>query len=191
MKDPAYQAWILKPDLTGFAAWGSNRVYDAEAFVAWLEEQAREWVAAAPKPGGVEFRTESAKEVEGELRFEAIDKARRGDRPILIYFQQPGVPSGLSARGRVEEIKASREFERGPLSSEAVVKLAEGFECFRIDLSKEADRRLAKRMGVDVAPTVLLWPVGKEDAAEPCLLKKPAEKALREAMRAMAGGEQK
>lgn len=196
MKDPAYQVWILKPDFTEFARWGSNRVYEAEAFLAWLEEKAKEWAAvkgaeaAGPK---IEFRDDFAKESEnGELRFEEIDKARsRGERPILIYFQQPGAPSALASRGRVEEIRASREFEKGVLSSDAVIKLSRSFECFRIDLSKEADKRLAKRLGIESAPSVLLWSVRKEDGvSSPTLLRRPAEKVLLEALRALVGEEQ-
>lgn len=196
MKDPAYQVWILRPDLTEFARWGPNRIYEPESFVRWLEEQAKEWAAAATGAGGggvpkIKFQEESAKEGEGgEFRFEEIDKAcASGDRPVLIYFQQPGTGSSLATRGRAEESKASREFEKGVLASDAIIKLAGRFECFRIDMSREADRRLAKKLGVETAPAVVLWGAGggKEGSQAPKVLRRPAEKALLEAMRALAG----
>jgi hypothetical protein len=180
-RDPAYLVWILDARAEVVSPW-LDRKYVAEEFLAFLNDRPG---AASPssekkKPLRVEFVDVAAREIDGAPRIEEIDKAREEGSAVLIYAQVPGAASGFALKGRSEEIKACRDWEKTTLTSAGVLELAGRFACFRIDLSRDLDRKFAARLGADSVPAVVVWPSGERPAQ---VFKKVSAKDLAAAMK--------
>jgi hypothetical protein len=178
--DPAYCVWILDAKGEEFARWG-DRKYIAAEFVEWLNEQSGKWGGGKKsKPTRIAFVDVKVEPDEQGEPTVARDK----DKPALLYFQLPGQASGFGFKGRGEEIKACRDFDKSPLSSAAVIEPSLKFECLRIDYSKEEAVKLAARYGVDAVPALVLIPAG--DAKPRVFIKKVSDKGLAAALQETA-----
>lgn len=173
--DPATLIWLVNAKGEDTARWLDRRYVEAE-FLEWLGENVK--LPEKKEKPKIAF-SDSAANDEGKV--EEIDRAREDGRPVLIYFQRPGTASGFGRKGSAEEIRACRDFEKGPLASAAVVELSKKFACFRIDLSKDADKKFAAAWKIESAPALVLL-----SDQDPVILKKPSEKDLAAALKSIS-----
>lgn len=169
--DPAYLVWIVNAKGEDTARWLDRRYVESE-FIEWLGGSAK-----APEKKEKPRIAFSDVTSNDERKIEEIDQAREEGKPVLLYAQLPGAASGFGQKGRAEEIRACREFEKGPLASAAVIELSKKFACFRIDLSKDADKKFLAAWKVETAPAIILL-----TDKDPVILKKPSEKDLKSAL---------
>ena len=160
------------PSALVFAAGQDGRVlekcpdataHQPKAFVEWLGKQAAAWERAHPRTK-VPFRdAELAAEGEGAARkvsCPALDEARGRKAPAALYVGREE-PAGADAKGRAEAA-AARKFEKEALGSGEAAKAAEGWTLLRVDRGDPDGAALARALGVEQAPAVLLFLPGEE-----------------------------
>jgi hypothetical protein len=160
-EDPSVQAFLVARDGTVFSRCPDGRTHGASGFSSWLEEEIARYEKKYPRTA-FRFDTPDMDLIDGRPASEAFLAARRADRPILLYAGRDS--ADRKDRKGLKEVKASRKFEKGTLSSKKAGEAAKGYVLFRIDLADERQARWAKTKGIEKAPALLLYPPG---GAEP------------------------
>jgi hypothetical protein len=162
--DPSAQAFILSSEGEFVARAPDRAVYSATSFAKWLKEQADAYEKAHP-PTRIPFQRAEVvmrgEDTDRTVVCAALDEAREGEAPILLYFGREERSDQDRAARR--EVKAARKFERSTLDSQKAADTAEGLVLLRFDLSKEADAALAATFGVEAAPALVLIVPGAEE----------------------------
>jgi hypothetical protein len=157
--DPSVQAFVVAPDGTVQARAPDAAPYRPGSFSKWLAEQAKVFDRAHPR---LRMPFVFAEVTKGEPPVCAeVDEAHGAESPVLLYFGRE--PRDDAARDERKQSKACRSFERKTLDSKSAAAAAEGFVLLRFDLSREAHAAYATHLGVEAAPTLLLWLPGEEE----------------------------
>jgi hypothetical protein len=169
--DPAAQLFVVGTDGKVVSRLEDAKSTTPASVAEWLKAQADQWEKDHPRTALAFARAEVVVEGEGKdakARCAALDAARAENKPVLLYF---GRDAADSDKPRAAEAAAARKFEKGPLDSKAAAEAAaeskNGWTLLRFDLAEPSHAALAKSLGVEKAPALLLWePV----AAEPTKL---------------------
>lgn len=161
--DPSVQAFVV--DLDGKVV---ERATDADAhqpkaFVRWLTKHADAWEKAHPKTKVAFVPAEIVAEGEGAertVKCAALDDARAAGTPVAVYVGR-GPRTDDDAKAKAEAA-ASRAFEKGTLNSDDAAKAASGWTLLRLDRGDKDQAALAKSLGVEEAPALLLFAPGAE-----------------------------
>jgi hypothetical protein len=155
-------AFVVGRDGKVFASLMNGQQYQAGSFSKWAREQADAYDKAHPGTrlpfvrGKVSVRGEGAdaKAVCGEF-----DDAREANKPILLYFGR-GHYEAKDKKAKKEN-KLARKFEKGTLNSKTAEKQCAGWALLRFDLADEDHVVFARALGVETAPSLLLWLPGE------------------------------
>jgi hypothetical protein len=157
--DPSVQAFVLGGDGKVQARAPDSTAYQPGAFAKWLKEQAATYERAHPRTRMPFVRAEVA--AGGETCAE-FTLAREAEAKILLYFGRE--PTEGADRTAKKEAAAARKFEGKTLDSKSAAEAAEGWTLLRFDLANPDHARFAKTLGVEAAPTLLLFAPGAEEA---------------------------
>jgi hypothetical protein len=161
--DPSILAFVVGRDGKVFASLMDGKQYQAGAFAGWLEEQADAYERQHPSTRLPFVRPKVSVRGEGADARAAcadLDEARAAKKPVLLYFGR-GSFAEDDKRGKKEN-KLARKLEKGTLDSKAAEKECAGWVLLRFDLADEAHAVLARGLGVDAAPALLLWAPASE-----------------------------
>ncbi|MHC4579802.1 MAG: hypothetical protein ACYTED_20690 [Planctomycetota bacterium] len=153
--DPSVQAFIVGRDGGVVSRCPDGRAYSASSFSKWLEEQADSYDRKFPRTKVPFAMAEVSPATEEErARCEALEEAREARTPILLYVGREPAPS--DDRKAKAQVKACRKIEKGALGSKKAAEAAKGWALLRLDLSRAEHRDLAKGLGVEQAPALLM-----------------------------------
>ncbi len=160
-EDPSILVFVAKPD--GTVIDRAPNAYAASPLSKWLDDAADKYERDHPKTRVPLARATVVGEGEGEERTvscEQLDAAREDDKPVLVYVgRSEGADDNKKAR---LEVKASRKFEKGTLGSKGAATAAEGWALLRLDLQNADHALLARDLGVERVPTLLVLLPGEE-----------------------------
>jgi len=153
--DPSAQAFLVARDGTVFNRCPGGKLYSGSSFSKWLAEQAKAYDKKYPRTR-VPFSMVEV--VDG--RCEALDAAREGQKPILLYVgREETAKDDKSAK---KQVKAARKFEKGTLGSKKAGEAAKGWTLLRFNLADPEHAKLLKPFGVEAAPALLMFLPGGE-----------------------------
>lgn len=159
--DPSVLVFVADAD--GNVLGKSENAYQPAGFRKWLEEQADAYERAHPTTRMPFARAEVKVTGEGDAREAScaeLDAAREDGRPVLVYV-------GRSAKADDDRkvasvLKACRKLEKGTLDSDSAADAAEGVLLLRLDVADDDHALLAKQLGAEKVPTLLLFAPGAE-----------------------------
>ena len=157
-KDPSVQAFLVAADGSVFSRCPDGRARSASGFSKWLTEELASYEKKYPRTA-FRFDTPDMDLIDGRAASESFDAALRGKKPVLLYVGR-SAPDPERKKTR-KEVKATRRFERGALSSKKAAEAAKGYVRFKLDLADERNAAFAKTLGIEVAPALLLYLPGE------------------------------
>ncbi|MHC4848296.1 MAG: hypothetical protein ACYTEG_07565 [Planctomycetota bacterium] len=152
--DPSVLAWLVGRDGKLAAACPGRKAYSASSLAKWLDGELKKYEKLHPRTA-VPFAPVELDEL-GEC--EALDAARRDNKPVLLYFGRETGEKKLKA-----EVKACRKFEKGTLGSKKAAAEAKGWLLLRFDLADTRHAAFAKKLGVERAPALWMLEPGKKE----------------------------
>jgi len=163
--DPSVLVWVADTD--GNVIEKSDNAYQPSGFRKWLEEQADAYEREHPttRVPFVRASVEAGVEATGEgdervATCPELDEARENGSPVLVYVGRSAKPD--DDRKSKTAVKASQKFEKGTLSAKSAAEAVDGVVLLRLDVSDEDHALLAKSLGVEKVPTLLLFTPGEE-----------------------------
>ena len=161
-EDPSVLAWVLSADGVVLAA--GRQAHAPGPFAKWLREQADAYERSHPATRVPFVRAQVVAEGDGDARVARapeLDEARAAGRPVLLYVGRTERPGDDKDAAR--DVKASRKVERGALDSKSVAEAAEGVVLLRLDVGDADHARLARALGIEKVPALLLYPGGESE----------------------------
>jgi len=152
--DPSVLAWLVGRDGKLAAACPGNNAYSASSLAKWLDGELKKYEKLHPRTA-VPF---VPAELDALGECEALDAARRDNRPVLLYFGRETGEKKLKA-----EVKACRKFEKGTLGSKKAAAEAKGWLLLRFDLADARHAAFAKKLDVKAAPALLMFEPGSKE----------------------------
>ncbi len=138
-------------------------VYQPSGFRKWLDEQAAAYAKTHPTTRVPFVRATVEIAGEGDDRVATcaeLDDAREAGDPALVYVGRSATPD--DDRREKAVVKASRKFEKGTLGSKSAAEAAEGVVLLRLDVADDVHALLARQLGAEKVPTLLLFAPGAE-----------------------------
>jgi hypothetical protein len=152
--DPSVLASLVGRDGKLAAACPGNKAYSASSLAKWLDVELKKYEKLHPRTA-VPFVAVELDEL-GEC--EALEAARRENKPVLLYF---GRETGDKKLGK--QVKACRKFEKGTLGSKKAAAEAKGWLLLRFDLADVRHAAFAKKLGVQAAPALWMFEPGNKE----------------------------
>jgi len=162
-KDPSVQAFLVARDGTVFSRCADGQAHGASGFSGWLKQEIARFEKQYPRTA-FRFEAPDMDLIDGRPASESFMAARRENKLILLYAGRDS--AGRKDKKLLKEVKASRKFEKGTLSSKKAAEAATGYVLFKIDLAGERQARWAKTKGIEKAPTLLLFLPGEEEPVD-------------------------
>ena len=159
--DPSVQAFVVGLDGKVQARAPDATAYQPSGFAKWLSEQARVYERAHPRTRMAFVRAEVK---EGEETCTSLTKAREADQKILLYFGREAKEG--QDRAAKKQTAAAKKFEKKTLDSKSAAEAAEGWTLLRFDLTNPDHAILAKTLGVETAPRLLIYLPGAEEPTD-------------------------
>jgi hypothetical protein len=161
--NPTLQVFVADPEGKVIARAPDADALEAKPLVEFLRVQFDAWErthvgSKIPfEPAEVEGTGEGAART---VACRALDDARTEKRPAAVYVWRKGTDDG-DAKAKAE-VAACRKFARESLRGADAVKAAEGWTLLFLDLSEPDQALLAKSLGAEAAPQVILLVPGEE-----------------------------
>ncbi len=168
--DPSVQAFVVDHEGKLVERASDAVAHQAREFAAFLLRQADAWDRTHARTRVPFLPPEITAEGEGEARrvaCRALVDAAAEKVPAAVYVWRKETP-GDDAKAKAEA-SASRRFAKESLGSAEAEKAAAGWVLVALDRSDPDQARLAKSLGVEAAPAVVLLVPGE---AKPILLEK-------------------
>ena len=154
--DPSVLVFVADSD--GKVIEKATNAYQPSGFQKWLEEQADEYERSHPTTRVPFVRatvTVSGAGDEQVASCPALDEARSAGATVLVYVGRSAGPADDNTTASA--VKASQKFEKGTLGAKSAAEAADGIVLLRLDVAAEAHALLAKALGVESVPTLLLF----------------------------------
>jgi hypothetical protein len=158
-KDPSVQVFLVARDGAVFSRCPDGQTHSASGLSSWLKDEIGKYEKKYPRTA-FRFERPDMDLINGRPASESFLAAQRGNKPILLYAGRGS--AGPKDRKARKEVKASRKFEKGALSSTKAAEAARGYVLFQIDLADERQAKWAKTKGIERAPTLLLYLPGEK-----------------------------
>jgi hypothetical protein len=159
--DPSVLAFVAQSD--GTVLEKAKDAYTPSSFAKWLNRMADKVERANPKTRVPLVRADVVAEGEGaarKVRCAALDAAREAGKPVLVYVgRSSGADDGKAEK---TQVATSRRFEKGTLSAKSAAAACEGWVLLHLDLRDPDHRIVAKTLGVEKAPALLMLLPGAE-----------------------------
>jgi hypothetical protein len=155
--DPKVQAFVVEHDGKLVARCPDADVMEPRALSIFLQREAEAWDRTHARTKVPFLPPEIATEGEGATRkvtCRALLDAKAEKVPAAVYVWKKALPTD-DAKGKAES-EACRRFDRESLGSAEAAKAAEGWTLVLLDRADADQALLAKSLGVEVAPAVVL-----------------------------------
>jgi len=149
---------VFVADTQGTVIAKADSAAQPSAFAKWLDEQSAAYERTHPTTKVPLIRAQVEAEGEGDARkvtCQDLDSAREAGQPVLIYVGRSSRPDDTKKERGVST--ASRKFEKATLGSKKAAAAAGGFVLLRLDVGDPDHALLAKALGAEKLPTLLLW----------------------------------
>lgn len=160
-EDPSAQAFVLDADGEVLGRAPDRVTYTPARLAEWLEERFLAFDDAHPRfRSGFRF----ARVGDASATGSTTDGPRLlldPDRPTLVYVGRSELPD--DARAERAQVKAARSFEKKTLDSKRFADAVDGVERVRLDLVDTEHAAVARSLGVEQAPALLLVLPGAEE----------------------------
>ena len=161
--DPSVLTFAVGHDGKVIEKCADAEAHQPKAFAAWLRARADAWEKIHPRTKVPFEPAVLAVSGEGAARTvscAAMDEAKAAKRPVALYIGREE-RSGDEAKAKAE-IAACRKFEKEALGADEPAKAAAGWLLLRLDRADADQALLAKSLGVETAPAVVLLAPGAE-----------------------------
>jgi hypothetical protein len=156
--DPSVLVFLLAPDGSLVERCPPASAYQASLFAKWLRERLDRYEREHPRTK-VPFVRAAVTRSGDRATCPELEAARKEGKPVLLYLGRDARP-GDDRKARAE-VKAARAFEKKQLGSERTAEAAKGWALFRLDLGDPDHAAAARALGVEKAPSVLMFLPGE------------------------------
>jgi len=144
-KDPSCLVFLVGRDGKLVSSCPGGQAYSASGMSKWLKAEVAKYERSHPRTRVAFLMSEP----------ESLEQARESGKNVLVYFgRESYLPK--DKRGKSQR-KACAKFEKGTLNSKKAADAAKGWVLLRFDLAQKAHAELAKKLGVEAAPALLMF----------------------------------